>query len=58
MSMNDPLEKRPHDATHATTATPCTCHRETGSHEQCCGHEQGHDSDCPIHGDGYTILAW
>lgn len=65
--MNEHLEKRPHTpATPATTATPCTCHREqTSSHELCCGHDEGRNPDCPIHGDGYgrpgaggTILAW
>jgi hypothetical protein len=31
----------------------CTCHRETGTnHEQCCGHDEGRDPDCPFHGDG------
>ena len=31
----------------------CTCHRESGSHEACCGHDQGRDPDCPFHGDGF-----
>src|SRR6516165_5220557 len=31
----------------------CTCHHEnTDSHELCCGHEDGRDPNCPIHGDG------
>lgn len=30
----------------------CLCHRESGSHELCCGHEGGRNPDCPIHGDG------
>lgn len=32
----------------------CECHRESGSHESCCGHEDGRNPDCPIHGDGTT----
>jgi hypothetical protein len=32
----------------------CSCHREEGSHELCCGHEGGRNPDCPIHGDGST----
>ena len=32
----------------------CECHRETGSHELCCGHDEGRSPDCPIHGDGTT----
>jgi hypothetical protein len=30
----------------------CMCHRERGSHELCCGHFEGCDPNCPIHGDG------
>ena len=31
----------------------CLCHREAGSnHELCCGHEDGRNPDCEIHGDG------
>ena len=30
----------------------CTCHGESGSHEACCGHEDGRDPDCRFHGDG------
>lgn len=30
----------------------CECHRESGSHEGCCGHPEGRNPDCPIHGDG------
>lgn len=30
----------------------CSCHHETGSHELCCGHDQGRNPNCPIHGDG------
>ena len=30
----------------------CECHRESGSHEACCGHEDGRSPDCPMHGDG------
>jgi hypothetical protein len=30
----------------------CECHREAGSHELCCGHDQGRNPDCSIHGDG------
>lgn len=33
-------------------AMKCTCHREAGSHELCCGREEGRDPDCPQHGDG------
>jgi hypothetical protein len=33
-------------------ALHCTCHNEPGSHELCCGHEDGRNPDCPIHGDG------
>jgi hypothetical protein len=32
--------------------TECTCHRGTGTHEQCCGHTNGQDPNCPHHGDG------
>jgi hypothetical protein len=34
----------------------CSCHREYSrwNHEECCGHEDGRDPDCPIHGDGST----
>lgn len=33
----------------------CECHHEaTNSHESCCGHEDGRNPDCPIHGDGTT----
>jgi hypothetical protein len=32
--------------------TACECHRETGSHELCCGHPEGRNPDCPTHGDG------
>jgi hypothetical protein len=32
----------------------CTCHTDPDvrEHELCCGHPQGRDPDCPIHGDG------
>ena len=31
----------------------CECHFEaTDSHDGCCGHEDGRNPDCPIHGDG------
>lgn len=30
----------------------CSCHRESGSHEACCGHDGGRDPDCMLHGDG------
>lgn len=30
----------------------CQCHNELGSHELCCGHDEGRNPDCPIHGDG------
>lgn len=30
----------------------CECHRESGSHESCCGYDEGRHPDCPIHGDG------
>ena len=30
----------------------CACHNEIGSHELCCGHDEGRSPDCPIHGDG------
>lgn len=30
----------------------CTCHRESGSHERCCGHADGVDPNCPKHGAG------
>jgi hypothetical protein len=33
-------------------AQPCECHRESGSHETCCGHAEGRNPDCPFHGDG------
>lgn len=32
----------------------CECHRETGSHELCCGHDEGRNPDCPIHGDAFA----
>ncbi len=32
----------------------CSCHRESGSHELCCGRPEGRDPDCAIHGDGST----
>lgn len=35
-----------------TDELSCECHRETGSHELCCGHDQGRSPDCLIHGDG------
>lgn len=37
------------------TYTECTCHRGSGNHEQCCGHDYGRDPNCPNHGDGYGI---
>lgn len=30
----------------------CECHRESGSHDLCCGHDEGRNPDCPRHGDG------
>jgi len=30
----------------------CSCHNEAGSHELCCGHEDGRSPDCTLHGDG------
>lgn len=32
----------------------CTCHNEPTerTHEMCCGHRDGIDPNCPIHGDG------
>ena len=41
-------------ATKGVTGHECTCHRDSdnGSHELCCGHDEGRDPNCPIHGDG------
>lgn len=47
-------------STHTTThreengMRECECHRESGSHELCCGHPEGRNPDCPLHGDGST----
>jgi hypothetical protein len=32
----------------------CSCHHEYSrhNHEECCGHDEGRDPDCPFHGDG------
>ncbi len=35
-------------------SSECSCHREGGSHELCCGHPDGRDPNCPQHGDGYS----
>lgn len=35
----------------------CECHRESGSHESCCGYDEGRHPDCPIHGDGSGARA-
>lgn len=35
----------------------CLCHKESGSHEVCCGHEGGRNPDCPQHGDGWNSEA-
>jgi hypothetical protein len=32
----------------------CECHREPGSHELCCGYDDGRSPDCPIHGDAFA----
>lgn len=38
--------------------TECVCHdygrQHHDSHESCCGHDDGRNPDCPIHGDGTT----
>jgi hypothetical protein len=37
-------------------AVECSCHREYSrwNHEECCGHEEGRNPNCPLHGDGST----
>lgn len=34
------------------TTAECLCHKESGSHELCCGRDGGRNPDCSLHGDG------
>lgn len=38
-----------HERAHIATSMECTCHREYSrwNHEECCGHNEGRDPNCP-----------
>lgn len=47
------LDTDPHET---PCADECSCHTEhLKSHEACCGHENGRNPDCSIHGDNGRI---